>query len=256
MNKFTLGADPELFVLKGKSLLTSQEIELPGTKETPYPLGEKTFVQRDNAAVEFNIFPAENVNQFVSSISTALNELKSFCENRKFGEKLAIIPYGSFSKQQLDHPETQRVGCDPDFNAWTGKPNPSPDISESLIRVAGGHIHVGVNGLPRRKLVKAMDLFLGCPSILFDKDEVRRKLYGQAGCYRPKPYGVEYRVLSNFWIEKDHLVEWVWNQTSKAVEFVQKERDLEHHALEIQQCINTFDKAILDNLNRVYSIYA
>src|SRR3990167_8366901 len=136
MINFTLGADPELFISRGQDLLTSQEIELPGTKETPFPLGESIFVQRDNAAVEFNIFPAKNVNDFVLSISTALNELKSFCKKRNFGEKLAIIPYGTFSKQQLDHPETQREGCEPDYNAWTGYPNPSPDISESLIRVA------------------------------------------------------------------------------------------------------------------------
>ena len=256
MTKFILGADPELFISRGQDLLTSQEIDLPGTKDMPHPLGKETFVQRDNAAVEFNIFPAENVNDFISSISTALNELKSFCEKRNFGEKLAIIPYGTFSKQQLDHPETQRAGCEPDYNAWTGYPNPSPDISESLIRVAGGHIHVGIDHFPRRKLVKAMDLFVGCPSILFDKDEVRRKLYGKAGSYRPKPYGIEYRVLSNFWIEKDHLVKWVWNQTEKAIKFVENNLTLESHAKEIQQCINSCDTAILDNLDKVYSIHA
>jgi hypothetical protein len=39
-------------------------------------------------------------------------------------------------------PESLVLGCDPDFNAVTGEPNPPPNAS-SLMRTAGGHIHVG-----------------------------------------------------------------------------------------------------------------
>jgi hypothetical protein len=43
-------------------------------------------------------------------------------------------------------------------------------------------------------------------------------MYGRAGAFRPKPYGVEYRVLSNVWLRESSMVKWIWNQTFYAVE--------------------------------------
>jgi hypothetical protein len=42
---------------------------------------------------------------------------------------------------------------------------------------------------------------------------LRRELYGKAGAFRPKPYGVEYRVLSNRWLNSEALIRWVYNQS-------------------------------------------
>jgi len=50
---------------------------------------------------------------------------------------------------------------------------------------------------------------VGNTLVLLDRDEsniTRRKNYGRAGEYRPKPYGLEYRVPSNFWLK--HYVLW------------------------------------------------
>ena len=38
-------------------------------------------------------------------------------------------------------------------------------------------------------LVKYMDVFLGVPSVIKDKDTKRRSLYGKAGCFRLTDYG-------------------------------------------------------------------
>jgi hypothetical protein len=45
----------------------------------------------------------------------------------------------------------------------------------------------------------------------------RKQLYGKAGAYRPKSYGVEYRSLSNFWIFEPELIRWVWRNTERAL---------------------------------------
>ena len=34
-----------------------------------------------------------------------------------------------------------------------------------------------------------IDAYVGLPSILYDTDAERRKLYGKAGCFRLQPYG-------------------------------------------------------------------
>jgi hypothetical protein len=48
--------------------------------------------------------------------------------------------------------------------------------------------------------IKFIDYLLFDYSKKWDKDEERRALYGQRGAFRPKPYGVEYRSLSNAWV--------------------------------------------------------
>src|SRR3546814_5830384 len=89
-----------------------------------------------------------------------------------------------------------------------------------LMRCAGGHLHVGwtegeslgsiQHVMNCSDLVKQLDWYVGLWSLGKDKDKVRRSLYGKAGACRIKPYGVEYRVLSNFWIKnkKSRLETW------------------------------------------------
>lgn len=105
-----------------------------------------------------------------------------------------------------------------------------------------GHIHIGYDDHDIEtslEIIKAMDLFLGVPSILLDEDKERRKLYGNAGCFRIKPYGVEYRTLSNFWIASEELTNWVFEQTLKAIEFVNNGHQISKElGKKIQDCIN------------------
>lgn len=52
-------------------------------------------------------------------------------------------------------------------------------------------------------IIPLLDLFVGIPSVLIDRDEgakERRKQYGKAGDFRYQPHGIEYRTLSNFWL--------------------------------------------------------
>jgi hypothetical protein len=96
------------------------------------------------------------------------------------------------------------------------------------MRTASGHIHIGLEDgadiqseehlLKYATLVKHLDLFLGLRSLEWDKDHSRRKLYGNPGAMRLKPYGVEYRVLSNQWLEKEDLVRFVYKQVLACID--------------------------------------
>jgi hypothetical protein len=78
------------------------------------------------------------------------------------------------------------------------------------------------------RMIKLMDLFVGIPSVIIDclpDAKARRKLYGKAGCFRPKPaYGVEWRTASNFWIGSPRLTSLVYKLTSLAVEALENDK--------------------------------
>lgn len=63
-----------------------------------------------------------------------------------------------------------------------------------------------------QNLVQFLDVVVGNVCVLLDQGEgatKRREAYGRAGCFRYTPYGVEYRVLSNFWLKHPFLVQFV-----------------------------------------------
>ena len=217
-----LGSDPELFLMHhptGK--IISGIGVVGGSKKRPHPLRRKGFaVQEDNVAVEFNIPPASTKQDFVESIRWAIEEINTMVS----GLNYALVPIASheFTKEQLDHPQAQTFGCDPDYNAWSGLENPRPLANNQNLRSAGAHIHFGWDypvDEERLMVARACDLFLGAPSVFMDPDKTRRELYGKAGAHRPKGYGMEYRTLSNFWLRRQELVEWVWDNAQRAFEF-------------------------------------
>lgn len=85
------------------------------------------------------------------------------------------------------------------------------------------HFHVGYDNHNREtsiELIRTLDLFLGVPSILIDKDDRRRELYGKAGCFRFTAYGLEYRVMSGYFIDTPELIDWCFTQITKAIDFL------------------------------------
>ena len=223
---FTFGADPEMFITNADGQHVSAEGLIPGTKAEPFKV-EGGAVQVDGMAAEFNIDPVDNFEAFNANIVGVMKQLKSMLPT---GYGLSIIPSVDFSPEVFDAaPEcAKELGCTPDLNAWEGDLNPPPDpTANPRTRCAGGHIHIGwtenadmsdaqhfMNGCD---LVKQLDWYLGAWSVSQDKDTIRRSLYGKAGACRIKPYGVEYRVLSNFWLTSKALRMEVWNRTVAAI---------------------------------------
>lgn len=233
--KITIGCDPEVFFVKGQSLVSAIG-KVPGSKEEPYPMGGGYFVLPDNVTAEFNVPPATDPIEFISNVNKGLEHVASFA--MLHGLKIAkSISCGRFPKSELRTKSSKEFGCSPDYNAWTGMVNEPPCADDKQLRSCGGHVHVGTEEeVDPINAVKAMDLWLGIPSLAIDNDQNRRKLYGKAGSFRFKSYGFEYRTLSNFWIFDNKLIDWVHRATINAVEY-SKTHDLSKDTW-IQDCIN------------------
>lgn len=225
MEGLTFGCDPELFVVDSDGEFVCPDF-LPGTKAEPYPV-KYGAVQRDGMAAEFNIEPVRTFSQFERNITTVMDEMRKFLPP---GYEYVIKPSATFSEKAWDNaPEDAKVlGCSPDFNAWTGAPNPPPqDPDNPTLRCAGGHLHFGwtegadmndaQHVMACRDLVKQLDWYLGAWSLRLDKDAKRRRLYGSAGAMRFKDYGVEYRTLSNFWLGNPTRRKEVWERMQTAI---------------------------------------
>lgn len=223
-----LGADPELFLIDQTGKFISSVGLIGGTKEKPLPIDAVGHcLQEDNVSVEFNIKPASNKAEFVNSLNYVLDTIEERIKEK--GLHMAIIPAAEFDWDQLQTMQAMTFGCEPDYNAWTGEKNPPPQCENLQLRSAGGHIHVGFDKPTQQskmKLMRAMDIFLGVPSSKLDPDEQRRELYGKPGAFRPKEYGAEYRTLSNFWIKSKEMQEWAYDQTMKAISFLNAGGDI------------------------------
>ena len=251
----TVGADPELFLVNKKAQFVSAIGKFGGTKRHPKPLGKikGMMVQEDNVAVEFNIPPARTSFDFQTSIQTALDLLAK--KATKMHLSLAIVPSAEFPLKELRHNKARDFGCDPDFNVWSLEFNPRPFNANKQLRSAGGHVHIGVDKCDPILLGRACDLFLGCPSIMFDSDLSRRLLYGKSGAIRQKSYGIEYRTLSNFWIKSHQLMKLVFEQVEQAIAFTQQGKtisDLDSKV--IQHCINQSDMNSLRILTKKFNL--
>ena len=218
----TLGADPEVFFASKSGELVSAIGRIGGTKNQPIAELEPGFMSlEDNVAAEFNIPPSKSFTNFNKNIKTGLGFIDNYAKNANL--IISNNASGIFTPEQLDNQQAQEFGCEPDFNAWSLDINNKPMAANQNLRSCGGHIHIGgIEDLTAHHVIRAMDLFLGVPSVLLDTDRQRRELYGKAGAYRYKDYGAEYRTLSNFWIFKQSLRKWVWNSTKLAVEFVRR----------------------------------
>lgn len=255
MEGLTFGCDPELFVLDKEGNPVCADGLIPGTKQDPFKVPGGA-VQVDGMAAEFNIDPVDNFSDFRYNCNRVMKSLRKMLPD---GYTLSAVPAVEFSEKVWEEaPEhAKELGCSPDFNAWTGEVNPVPQTPEGArLRTASGHLHIGwTNGVDPldedhvghcRDLVKQLDWFLGPWSVILDKDTRRRSLYGKAGAMRFKPYGVEYRVLSNFWLTSPSRMEAVWDRTQKAIHSMRDRYYPERAAAWNTQVISSINTSQID----------
>jgi hypothetical protein len=256
--KLSLGCDPEVFLVDAAGALHSAIGLIGGTKDfpRPLPLGKGFAVQEDNVAIEFNTPAAATKEDWSSNIEKTVMFLREHIE-KTYGYTFSRLSAAVFPETELLDPRALEFGCDPDFNAWTGEVNPRPNAPDKRLRSCGGHVHVGYkfeDDHQVRKFMQLMDLFLGVPSVLLDKDALRKSLYGKHGAFRYKPYGGEYRTLSNFWIFDESTRLWVWDNTTKAMEALQQDFDVTPLADAIISSIDDNNAHLALDLVKTYNI--
>lgn len=256
--EFLIGADPELFVRDRDNNLVSAFGMIPGTKDCPHEV-EGGAVQVDGMALEFNINPANNFKDFNKNIVGVLKQLKEMIPE---GYSFDFSPVAEFGKDYISkQPEMAReLGCNPDFNAHRHGPNEKPD-GDYPFRTASGHIHIGWTAgqdidVPEhieacKMAVSQLDVTVGLAARKWDRDQKRSTMYGKFGCYRPKPYGVEYRTLSNTWVDDVERRNVVFNTAMEAMEKL-----LSGKRLYEKYYIPDFDIYVQQNMWRDLDYYA
>ncbi len=223
-----VGADPEIFMFDKAGKPVSAHGAVPGDKKNPHKVQDGA-VQVDGMALEFNINPASTAEEFSHHLQSVMKTLAAMVP----GYELRPVPVAEFGAEYLAKQpmEALELGCEPDYCAWTyGAVNPRPN-GKADFRTGAGHVHIGWDKdididdpVHREACVmasKQLDWSLGLGSMLYDNNPAakkRRQLYGAAGCFRPKSYGVEYRTLSNSWLASKELMEWVFSTTKKSIE--------------------------------------
>lgn len=228
-NEILIGCDPELFVFDTSvNEYVSSHNLIPGTKIDPYQV-KAGAVQVDGVAAEFNIQPAKTEDDFVLYINTVRDRLNEMVKDKLPSAELRAEPTAFFNEDYFRAlpSETLALGCEPDYNAYTGEKNHPPGTKECF-RTGSGHIHIGWTRYEDqfdpdyfnlcRDVVKQLDAVLYATSHTWDHDQKRRELYGARGSFRPKTFGVEYRPLSNAWLRDELTMRFVYRTAKRAVE--------------------------------------
>jgi len=257
-----LGSDIEFFLQDVQSKeVVSAEGYVKGTKHEPHvfdPTSRFWATSLDNVLYEGNIPPAGDKVTWFRNIEKLKNHIKS-----TLPENLDIlaIPSYELDEKWLNTDNARRFGCDPSYCVWTRGVNEAPDNNTNL-RSAGMHVHASWEGMDIEAIeewVKAMDLYLGIPSVLIEPANNRRKLYGKAGEFRfSENYDrAEYRSGSSYFAKDEALINYVYDQTHLAIEFLNNGKTIDLGsplAEEIVQAINTSDKKLAEKLVKEFNI--
>lgn len=222
----SFGTDPEFMITRDRKLVSAISVVRRSIEEKIVKDGHAFYY--DNVLAECAIRPAESADEAVNNIGEALRIYSEIIAPAR----LEAWACRSFPASELKHPKAREVGCAPDYCAYAMQmmPPPKEAIMSGNRRSCGGHIHLGhdcltSDGTEPIVCVYLLDLVLGSISLRLDKDpesSTRRQIYGQPGRYRPKPYGLEYRVLSNFWLRNPSLVRLMYELSSEVVSLTEK----------------------------------
>lgn len=220
-DEVTFGADIEHFIAKKPPQSEYEQYGYPynprdvvpcvgiceGTKDKPWR-NEKWQtgfgLQEDNVMLEYNVPAVKTAKNFGNVIKKAQRYARSFLKEKD----LVLVmdkTYHEFHAAHLTSPQAETFGCEPDFDAYEMGRKRINVPNFNNLRTCGGHLHIGGNfKCPDWVAVLMFEFVLfhsfGSTWVLNPKDP-RSKWYGRPGIFRSKPYGIEYRTLSNWWTQ-------------------------------------------------------
>jgi hypothetical protein len=239
-----MGSDPEFFfhkrTLMGKmgSVIGAEKV-LPknGLKLWPESSGNKSRFIIDGVQAEMNPESFTCRQSMGGELSAMVRTIKKLAEKKRVIINWAPLVKVSPKEMRSLSPENKKFGCEPSHNAYDDY-IPMPDPEKYLFRSAGGHMHFGAyfsSGddmlttaikKDNKTVVMLLDIILGNTCVMIDRDPgniERRKFYGRAGEYRLPTYGLEYRVLSNFWLRSYKMMSMVFGISRIAFGFALNE---------------------------------
>jgi hypothetical protein len=227
-----LGCDPEFFFAKDGKVIGSEKIIDRKAGLVASGNGSKIIV--DGVQAEINPSPSTCRQSLASNIAVCFRSvINKIAADPSVSVSMAVA--AKIQKKELDSldEESRKFGCAPSKNVDTESENVAAlvDPSKYRVRSAGGHIHLGdASGTKTsaqyralhspERLVPILDIIVGNTCVLLDRDDgniERRRVYGRAGEYRTPPHGLEYRVLSNFWLRNYSLMSFVFSLSRFAV---------------------------------------
>jgi hypothetical protein len=224
----TFGSDPEFLLVKNNRPHSAIGV-VQGTSDNRITVNDHQFYY-DNVLAECAIKPGNSKNEVLDNF----RECFSIYADMVRPLRMTTVAYARFPKDQLRHEDARKVGCAIDNCAYEQKQMEAPKdaIEKGDSRSCGGHVHLGSdllasNGPEPVLQIFLLDLFVGVPSLYLDRDptsHLRRLIYGAAGRYRNKDYGVEYRSLSNFWLASPRLTGLVYDLCMFAHDFLEDGR--------------------------------
>jgi hypothetical protein len=240
---FTLGADPEFFIMKKNRLLPAFNF-LP-----PKDNGEKIKVYWDGFQAEFTMADVPTCIglhgcDVHKQLRLLLHWVKKESESAKISMQNVVRIPDSLLKSTLDCHVA--LGCKPSENVYGHKGEHIDNGRLLKWRFAGGHMHFGGwsgKKMNPTKYVKCLDKILGIWSVGAAQEmdiPIRRRFYGLAGEFRntfypstfsdadivamrakrsdyPDRCGFEYRVLSNFYYCHPAIQQLTWQIARNAV---------------------------------------
>lgn len=221
--------DPEVFLERDGQIVPGFSV-LPSKKQPAYAEGGGGVYHEDGFQAEFSPMAVACHETVVYSMHHAMISMVQ-CANRGApGVRISDANFVELSPEVLAMGTDDQValGCDTSENVWDHPRFAIDNAREFPFRMAGGHIHLGMpqeaKWFHRRaeRIIKAMDVFLGVPSVALLAgldDPRRRRFYGRAGEFRFQKHGLEYRVLSNAYLQHPALTHLVLNMARGAFRF-------------------------------------
>lgn len=222
----TWGADPEGFFEQNGRIIGSEKV---------LPEDGLGHVVLDGVQFELHPEAATNIEALGCNVRTAFMDVRRVLRKTP-GTDCCFQGVVEVTRQELDSlSEKSRIlGCAPSKNIY-GLRGRKVNGKTYRKRSAGGHIHLGLRGTnifdedrfedERSRQVPLLDIFVGNTGVLLDRDPAaveRRKVYGMVGEYRTPPHGLEYRTLSNFWLQHSAIMSLMFGMAHVAVSVLEE----------------------------------